>query len=155
VDGIALDTPIPWSSFGTRGQRTWTRDGTQLNTLTIIADLKPGMPVFGTERRRGVEGVRFAAGMSRVGTLELIVDGLKALGWENIETLSTAAATLAGRPALRAELSMSKPNGLRYRAMLLAESADDTLSFLLYNATEEYYYERDRAAVERLFASAR
>ncbi len=155
VDGIALNTPLTWTSFGSKGQRVWTRDGSTLNALTIVSDLKPGQPLFGTERRRGVEGVRFAAGLSRVATLELIVEGLKAAGWANVETIATQASTFGGKPALRAELSLARPSGLHYRALLLAESADDTLSMLLFVAPQEHYFERDRAAIEQLLASAR
>ncbi len=155
VDGIALDSPLTWTSFGSKGERVWTRDGSPLNTLRIIADLEPGRPLFGTERRVGVEGVRFAKGLSRVATLELLVEGLRAAGWDNVETVSTEPATLGGKPALRAELTLARPSGLRYRALLLAESADDTLSLLLFTAPEEHYFNRDRAAVEQIFASAR
>lgn len=154
VDGLQLDTPIEWTDLGTPRRRVWTRDGVLLNTLRIHTDIRPGEPVL--RRQSGVrreEGVRFRAGMDAIAIQDLILDALRAEGLADVAASGLRPARLMGRPALRAEIRFSTPEGLRYRGLLLAEGEDGTLSYLLWYAPETYYYGRDREAVEAIFAS--
>ncbi|GMU42261.1 MAG: hypothetical protein IT479_03395 [Xanthomonadales bacterium] len=154
VDGLRLSTPVAWSDLGRRGQRVWTRDGIALNALRIYTGIEPGEHVF-RQRLRGErdEGARFRAGLSDVEIVELIVEGLRSSGLQNVEARALAPATLAGQRGFRAELVFDSGAGLHYRGQLLGEGADGSLSFLLYTAPAEHYYERDREAVEAVFAS--
>jgi len=154
VDGLALSTPVAWSDLGHRGERLWTRDGIPLNALRIYADIKPGEHVF-RARVRGErdEGARFRTGLSEIEIAELIVEGLRGSGLQNVEARALAPAKLGGHAGFRAELSFDNSAGLHYRGLLLGEGADGSLSFLMYTAPAEHYFERDRAAVEAIFAS--
>jgi hypothetical protein len=154
VDGLALSTPLPWSDLGYRGQRLWTRDGASLNALRIYTDIEPGEHVF-RARLRGEqdEGARFRPGLSSIEIAELIVEGLRGSGLSNVAARDLRPATLNGRPGFRAELSFDSSAGLHYRGLLLAEGEDGSLSFLMYTAPAEHYFERDREAVESIFDS--
>ncbi len=154
VDGLALRTPQSWSDLGFRGQRLWTRDGASLNALRIYTDIQPGEHVF-RARLRGEqdEGARFRAGLSSIEIGELIVEGLRASGLSNVVARDLRPASLNGRSGFRAELGFDTSAGLHYRGLLLAEGNDGTLSFLLYTAPAEFYFERDRATVESIFDS--
>ncbi|MBK8067206.1 MAG: hypothetical protein IPK27_06160 [Rhodanobacteraceae bacterium] len=154
VDGLRLSTPVAWSDLGHRGERLWTRDGIPLNALRIYADIKPGEHVF-RARLRGErdEGARFRTGLSEIEIAELIVEGLRGSGLQNVEARALAPAKIGGDAGFRAELSFDNSAGLHYRGLLLGEGADGTLSFLMYTAPAEHYFERDRAAVESIFAS--
>jgi hypothetical protein len=154
VDGLQLDTPLAWSELGYRGQRLWTRDGASLNALRIYTDIEPGEHVFRAQLRgERDEGARFRAGLSSIEIAELIVEGLRGSGLANVEARDLRPATLNGRSAFRAELSFDSSAGLHYRGLLLAEGEDGSLSFLLFTAPAEHYFERDRATVEKIFAS--
>ena len=154
VDGLRLSTPIAWSDLGRGGQRLWTRDGMLLNALRIYTDIEPGEHVF-RARLRGKkdEGARFRAGLSEIEISELIVEGLRGSGLSNVEALNLRPSTLNSRHGFRAELRFDSASGLHYRGLLLAEGADGSLSFLMYTAPAEFYFERDRASVEAIFDS--
>lgn len=154
VDGLRLETPVAWSDLGRRGQRAWTRDGIALNALRIYTGIEPGEHVFRL-RLRGErdEGARFRAGLADVEIVELIVEGLRNSGLQNVEARALAPARLAGQRGFRAELVFDNTAGLRYRGLLLGEGADGSLSFLMYTAPDEHFFERERASVEAIFDS--
>lgn len=154
VDGLALSTPLSWSDLGYQGQRLWTRDGVSLNALRIYTDIEPGEHVF-RARLRGErdEGARFRVGLSDVEIAELIVEGLRTSSLVNVRATDLRPATLNGRSGFRAELAFDNNGGLHYRGLVLAEGEDGSLSFLMYTAPAEFYFERDRAAVEAIFSS--
>ena len=154
VDGLALATPVSWSDLGHQGERLWTRDGVSLNALRIYTDIEPGEHVF-RARLRGErdEGARFRSGLSDIEIAELIVEGLRGSSLVNVRAIDLRPASLNGRKGFRAELSFDNNSGLHYRGLILAEGEDGSLSFLMYTAPAEFYFERDRAVVESIFAS--
>lgn len=154
VDGLQLTTPIEWTTLGFAGERLWTRDGPSLNALRFYTDIQPGEQVFRQHLKgRKDEGARFRAGMSAIDIQDLIVEGLRESHLANVQASGLRPAKLQGRTGFRADLDFDSPAGLHYRAMLLGEGEDDSLSFVLYSAPAEYYFERDQAAVDAIFAS--
>lgn len=155
VGPIAVTSPIAWSQFGTQDQRDLTIDGFSLNRLLISVKLRPGQHVFrqSTAGQKRNEGVRYRADMNANEIQDLIVDGLTEAGFVDVRAEGLRPARLAGRAGLRFELAMASPSGLRYRGMVLAEGGTE-LEMLLFFAPEEYYFERDREAVEAIFRSS-
>jgi len=125
-----------------------------LNALRIYTDIEPGEHVF-RARLRGKkdEGARFKTGMSEIEISELIVEGLRGSGLSNVEALDLRPATLNGHAGFRADLGFDNASGLHYRGLLLAEGSDGSLSFLMFTAPAEFYFERDRPSVEAIFDS--
>jgi len=155
VAGLNLRTPVGWTAQSQNGRHLWTRDGVLLNALHIVVDLAPSQPVFGVGKTVAKnEGTRFRAGMGPIEIQELIVEAMAAAGMRNVKTIETQPARLQGRAGIRSELSLDSSTGLRYRAILLAEGEDNSLSLLLFVATAEFYFERDRALIEGIFESA-
>jgi len=155
VDGLHLSTPVSWSDLGHKGERLWTRDGVNLNALRIYTDVEPGEHVF-RARLRGEkdEGARFRKGLSNPEIAELIVEGLRGSGLANVSATSIAPAQLNGQAGFQAELSFDSRSGLHYRGLLLGEGEDGSLSFLLYTAPAEFYFERDATAIKAIMRSA-
>ena len=155
IDGLQLSTPLAWSDLGHKGERLWTRDGASLNALRIYTDIVPGEHVF-RARLRGEkdEGARFRSGLSNSEIAELIIEGLRGSGLVNVSASSVAPAQMNGQPGFQAELSFDSRSGLHYRGLVLAEGEDGSLSFLLYTAPSEFYFERDADAVGAIFGSA-
>ena len=83
----------------------------------------------------------------------MIVEGLRGSSLVNVRAIDLRPATLNGRKGFRAELSFDNNSGLHYRGLILAEGEDGSLSFLMYTAPAEFYFERERAVVESVFAS--
>ena len=155
IDGLRLTTPMSWSDLGHHGQRLWTRDGVNLNALRIYTDIEPGEHVF-RARLRGEknEGARFRSAQSDLEIAELVVEALRGSGLVNVIARQIEPATLNGRSGFRAELAFDSAAGLHYRGLRLAEGEDGSLSFLLYTAPTEFYFDRDRAEIESIFRSA-
>jgi hypothetical protein len=84
---------------------------------------------------------------------ELFADALQSLGLVNVAASGLRPAPFGSRPGFRFELRYDTPRGLSYRGLVLAEIAGGTLSFLVYDAPAEHYFERDLAGVETLLAS--
>ena len=100
------------------------------------------------------EGARYRAGLSAIEIVELIVEGLRGSALVNVSAENLRPATLHGKPGFRAELRFDSAAGLHYRGMLLGEGEDGSLSFLMYTAPAEYYFERDQAVIDSIFESA-
>lgn len=164
IKDLSLSTSLRWNQFGDSRMRLWTIDGAMLNDLRIFADIKAGEHVFlaakGRVERRG-EGLLFRADMSELEVQELLVDALKRYDAVNVSASGLRPAKLGNRAGFRFELSfesgsglsLGNRGGLKYKAMVLAETQGGTLSYLYFDAPAEFYFERDKAAVEQIFAN--
>jgi hypothetical protein len=163
VKDISIDSPIRWSQFGDARSRLWTIDGTLLNNFHLFADIKNGEHVFleakGRAERKG-EGLLFNAQMSELEVQELIVDAIRGSDAVNVSASNLRPAKFGARPGFRFDLNfesgsgtqMGNRGGLKYRAMVLAETQGGTLSYALFYAPAEFYFGRDQASVEQIFS---
>ena len=164
IKDLSLSTSQRWNQFGDSRMRLWTIDGGMLNDLRIFADIKPGEHLFlaakGRAERHG-EGLLFRADMSELEVQELFVDALKRYDAVNVSASGLRPAKLGTRAGFRFELSfesgsglsLGNRGGLQYKAMVLAETQGGTLSYLYFDAPAEFYFERDKAAVEQIFST--
>ena len=156
VDGLQLTTPVAWTAQGKSGQRLWTRDGPLLNALRIYTDIAPGEHVFRQRLRASTtEGARFRTGLGPIEIQELMIEAMGAGGMRNVRSTELRPATLNGRAGFRSQIECDATSGLHYRALLLAEGEDGSLSYLLYLAPAEYYFEQGLPSVEAIFASSK
>lgn len=156
IGEITLTSPVGWSQRGHGRERYWTIDGPALNSLAIFQNVREGEHLLLLPRgRRRDEGAIYRAAMSEAEVQELFADALQSLGLLNVSTAGLRPARFGSRPAFRFELAYDTPRGLRYRGLVLAEIDGGTLSYLVYDAPSEYYFERDLASVEALFESLR
>jgi hypothetical protein len=164
VKSLSFSSPIDWNQFGDARQRSLTLDGFYLNQVMIFADLKPGEHIFlerkGWSERRG-EGALLQKGMNAIEFQEMLVDLLKSRASE-ITASNMRPVKFGGKQGFRFDLSyltgangstIRGKSGLRYRGTVFGELQDDNLSYFLYAAPEEFYFERDVAVVEKIFAS--
>lgn len=158
VESLTLTSPIAWTQYGIGRSRAWTLDGPALNSLLLIDGIKDREHVFLHTRNRQMrkgEGALFRAGMTDIEAVELLADGLQTLGAENVRTVQVDPYDFAGMPGFAAQFEFQNAAGLHYRAMLVGETLADTLSYLLFYAPAEFYFERDRRSVESIFRSIR
>ena len=164
IKDLGVSPQIRWNQFGDARSRVWTLDGGLLNSLRMVADVKPGEHIFlatrGRAERRG-EGLLYKAQMSELEVQELFVDALRGYGGANVTASNLRPSKLGARKGFRFDLSFESGSGLsignrgglKYKAMVLAEIQGDTLSYLYFDAPAEFYFDRDKATVERIFAS--
>jgi hypothetical protein len=164
VKDLSLTSTIPWNQFGDSRMRLWTIDGGMLNSLRVFADIKGGEHIFlapkGRAERKG-EGLLFRSDMSELDVQELIVDALKSYDAVNVRASGLRPAKFGSRAGFRFDvefesgsgLSLGNRGGLQYKALVLAETQAGNLSYLYFDAPAEYYFDRDKAAVEQIFSS--
>ena len=159
VKDVSVTSPLRFSQFGASRERYWTLDGLMLNDFRIFTDIKPGENlVLNTKtyaERRG-EGSLYQKGMDALEVQELFVDALKNAGLAEVSSSDLKPAPFGQRSGFRFNLQFQTPGtsgGLIYHAMVLAEVESDTLSYLYFDAPAEYFFSRDKAAIEKLFAS--
>ena len=159
VKDVSVTSPLRFSQFGASRERYWTLDGLMLNDFRIFTDIKPGENLFLNTKsyaeRRG-EGSLYKKGMDALEVQELFVDTLKNAGLAEVSSSDLKPAPFGQRAGFRFNLQFQTPGthgGLIYHAMVLAEVESDTLSYLYFDAPAEYFFTRDQAAIEKLFAS--
>ncbi|HTD28808.1 MAG TPA: hypothetical protein VK660_05415 [Xanthomonadaceae bacterium] len=154
--GIVIDTPIAWSRFVFPRYEIWTIDGIPLNKLYIVPSVKSGEHVL-LERRVSAnqpDAPAFRAGMRAEEIRDIVLDALTESGAVNIQSAGLRPARFGAADGLRFEFQASTAAGLQYRGMVLAAARGDQLTFLLWMAPAEYYYDRDRTAVDSMLDHA-
>lgn len=155
--GIVIDTPIAWSRFEFPRYEIWTIDGIPLNRLYIVPSVKSGEHVF-LERRVNAnhpDAPAFRSGMRAEEIRDIVLDALTETGAVDMRSEGLRPARFGAIDGLRFEFSASTAAGLNYRGMVLAAAHGDELTFLLWMAPAEYYYDRDAASVGHILDSAR
>jgi hypothetical protein len=161
VRDLSVSTTKRLNQFGDSRSRLLTMDGFMLNDIRIFADIKAGEHVFllprGRVERRG-EGLIFRSEMTELEVQDLFVDAVKANGAVNVKAENLRPAKFGARKGFRFDLSFEAgsgisiggQSGLRYKGVVLAETQNQTLSFVYFDAPEEHYFKRDQAMVENM-----
>ena len=154
--GIVIDTPLAWSRFVFPRYEIWTIDGIPLNRLYIVPAVKTGEHVFLEHRanKDQADGPAFRAGMRAEEIRDIVLDALTETGAVNIKSEGLRPARFGAFDGLRFEFQASTTAGLQYRGMVLAAARGNQLSFVLWMAPAEYYYDRDAASVAHILDSA-
>lgn len=158
LKSFSLSSPIAWSQFSNGRERVWTLDGPMLNRVWIIDGVKPGEQVFLRPRpygRRKGEGALFHAGISDSEAIELIADGLREQGVDDLQVHDITPKPFGALPGFAFAFEFASRRGLRYRGLGAGEIAGDSLSYVLFFAPAEYYFERDVAAARQVLESIR
>jgi hypothetical protein len=157
VYDVAFDTNLDWSRERYSRMEVWTIDGMPLNEFVLVSRVKPDEHVFlgSHERRRRPDGPWFRAGMRPDEIRDVLLDGLRQDGWQNVTASNLRPARFGNVDGLRFDIQVTHGNGLVYRGMYAAAVHEGRLTHWFWLAPAEYYYGRDVAAVGAMFDSAR
>jgi hypothetical protein len=155
--GMQLDSALDWSRIKLPRQELWTIDGTALNSLSILAGIKPNEHVFmlAREKKSRPDGPWFRPGMRPDELRDVILDGLRGQGWSNVSAENLRPQRFGNADGLRFELAMTSPDGLLYAGTVAAVEKDGKLNLLLWKAPREHYHGRDADAVGRMLDGMR
>lgn len=157
VYDIQLDTSMDWSRA--KGQRVemWTIDGIPLNRFLVIARIKPNEHVYlsSKETKSRPDGTWFRPGMRPDEIRDVMVDALISGGWTRVSTSNLRPAKFGTVDGLRFEITMTSDSGLIYKGMVGAAEHQGKLTHFSWTAPAEYYYDRDRVAVDKMFSTIR
>jgi hypothetical protein len=158
IRSLEVQSPVEWTRFSAGRKTFWTMDGPALNQIQFYVDIKDREHIFletRNRRERKGEGVLFRAQMSEAEVVDLIGDALAEEGLASPKLEKLEPARFAGLKGFGFELSFATERGLKYRAIGIGEVQDQTLSFAVYFAPSEYFFERNRRDAEAVFASIR
>jgi hypothetical protein len=136
--------------------QSWTIDGHQLNSLYVIADLKPGEHIFRDRNtRRDQTGMRYRPDLENHELAEMVMDGLKQAGSLDTEVLDLQPKNCGAAPGFRSKFRYSNSTGLAYRGLLQGCRTGDLATLFIFLAPDEHYFDRDQAAIGKMLDSLR
>jgi hypothetical protein len=145
-------SPIEWARYRGYNFETWTVDGVALNRLLFVTNIRERHHVFGLGRatRWSPDGAFYRRDMNASELEEIIVDGLAELGAANVESSNLRPQSLGTLTGFRFDFRFQGVDGLIYQGTAIAVERRKFLNVVAYMAPAEYYYPRDREAVEAL-----
>jgi len=157
VFDLAFDTNLDWSRTRLSRAELWTIDGMPLNEFVVVSNVRPNEHVFlsSKERKRRPDGPWFREGMRPDEIRDVLLDGLRQDGWTHVSASHLRPQRFGDVDGLRFEMELTHANGLLYRGTYAAAVHGGKLTHWFWMAPAEYYYDRDLAAVNRMFDSAR
>jgi len=157
VFDVAFDTNLDWSRERYSRMEIWTIDGLPLNEFVLVSKVRPDEHVFlgSHDKKRRPDGPWFREGMRPDEIRDVLLDGLRQDGWNNVVASHLRPARFGDVDGLRFDLEVTHGNGLVYRGMVAAAVHEGRLTHWFWLAPAEHYYGRDLAAVNAMFDSAR
>ena len=147
-------SPIEWARYKSFNAELWTIDGTALNRILWLTNIRDKYHVFGSSRatKRRPDGPFYRTGMD-AGEIESVLrDGITGMGVANVKTTNLQPVTIGNLTAFRFDVSFDVGNGLHYLGNLTFFERRKKLNLIWYSAPAEYYHPRDSHAVDQLLA---
>jgi len=156
VFDLAFDTNLDWARTRWSRFELWTIDGTPLNEFVVVSKVKPNEHVFleARERKRRPDGPWYRPGMRPDEIRDVLLDAMRQDGWTQVSASHLRPARFGNVDGIRFDIELTHVNGLHYRGLFAAAEHGGRLTHWFWIAPSEYYYGRDAAAVDRMFASA-
>jgi len=157
VFDVAFDTDLDWSREVYSRMELWTIDGLPLNEFVLVSKVRPDEHVFlgAHDKKKHPDGPWFREGMRPDEIRDVLLDGLRQDGWQNVSASHLRPARFGDVEGLRFDLELTHGNGLVYRGLACAAVHEGRLTHWFWIAPAEHYYGRDVAAVNAMFESAR
>lgn len=157
VFDMLVDTTMDWARIKLPRMEFWTIDGLPLNEFVVVSGVKPNEHVFlaARERKRRPDGPWYRPGMRADEIRDVILDGLRQDGWTNVASSDLRPVRFGTTPGLRFEAQLTHAGGLHYKGTFGAVERNGRLTHFFWLAPTEHYYNRDLAAVTRMFDSVR
>ena len=153
---ISVQPQVMWAKPTGIGvsDAVWTIDGFGLNELHFLLGRKPGDTMFTVSSSRKQDFPQVKKSMLPNDTMELMVNSLTRLGNNQVRASGLSPAAF-GEPnaGFRFDLNYVNADGLEMRGMALGAQRNDTVDVLLFIAPGEFYFDKLRATVDRLFLS--
>lgn len=153
---IAVSPQVMWAKPTGSGisDAVWTIDGFGLNELHFMLGKKPGDRLFNIRGSGRDDFPAVKKGMLPNDAMDLVVNSLTRLGNAQVRSSNLAPAPF-GQPdaGFRFDLNYVNADGLEMRGVALGAQRNDTVDVLLFIAPNEYYFDKLRETVDRLFQS--
>jgi len=142
---------VPWTSYSTVSDVTWTIDGPSLQSLVFVDGVKDGGPLFaGTEKKNMP---KYRQGMTSIEIKDLFISTLGRYNYHQLKVRKLRPAMVDGVRGFRFEFSGTTKGGLNKEGFAVGAVKNDTLYLIYYWGTELHYYDKHRRDAERIVAS--
>jgi len=152
-----VTSPIEWARYRFYNGEIWTVDGTALNRILYLTNIRDKYHVFGDIKatKRRPDGAFYRKGMDASELEAVFRDGFTQLGLSNVKTTNLRPYPLGDTTAFRFDVTFDVGHGLSYNGHVTFFERKEKLNLVWYSAPIEYYYPRDHLAVEKLLADIR
>jgi hypothetical protein len=152
-----VTSPIEWARYRFPRGEIWTVDGTSLNRILYLTNIRDKYHLFSDYRatKRRPDGAFYRNGMDASELEAVFRDGFTGLGLANVKTTNLHPVQIDGMTAFRFDMSFDVGNGLRYLGNVTFFERKEKLNLLWFSAPAEYYFPRDEKAVEQILRDLR
>lgn len=150
-----VTAPNEWARYRFYEGELWTIDGSALNRLLYLANIRDKYHVFGAGRatKRRPDGAFYRTGMDAPEIEAVLRDAITELGVANVRTSNLRPLQIGETTAFRFDVAFDLGNGLHYLGNLTFFERKEKLNLIWFSAPAEYYHPRDAARVDQLLAS--
>lgn len=145
-----------WSVRPVKEGEIWTRDGTNLNELYFVTGLPAGMTLYKDTQKKERPLPKLPAKLDLSEIPEFYESSTRlVLGTSVFQMTSVEPAKMGGQDAVKFAFEYSvEGSPLKRRGMGLGTMVKGQLYLITYLAPATHFFERDRAEVEAIMASA-
>jgi hypothetical protein len=151
-DGIQVDPQMRWTKLSAQSGILWTVDGMGLNELRFFLEVKPDRPLMRVPGATAKELPQYKKDMLPDDILDLTVSTLSKGGYEQVRGSNLRPVSFGSGKGFRFDLDFVS-DSLTMKGVAIARQHADHLDLILFVAPTEYYFGRDTATVEKIFAS--
>ncbi|MCH8917819.1 MAG: hypothetical protein IIC52_07165 [Proteobacteria bacterium] len=156
--GLSVKPPRDWNRRTDGKHEVWTLDGPRLQYILFVKGIEDGGRIFSAKAsRRGASGKdtlpKFRKGMNLLEVGELFVASLARRGAQKIITAGFAPAEFGGKDGFRFTFTYRTTAGLNMRGIAAGALLGDKLFMVIYNGTEEFFFDRSKGDFEKILAS--
>lgn len=150
-----VTAPNEWARFRFYEGELWTIDGSALNRLLYLANIRDKHHVFGAGRatKRRPDGAFYRTGMDAPEIEAVLRDAITELGVANVRTSNLHPVAIGTTTAFRFDVAFDLDDGLHYLGHMTFFERKEKLNLIWFSAPAEFYYPRDAAHVDQLLAS--
>jgi hypothetical protein len=147
-------TPVEWARYKSYNAELWTIDGTALNRILWLVNIRDKYHVFGSARatKRRPDGAFYRKGMDASEIEAVLRDGIIGLGLINVKTTNLRPVKISNFTAFRFDVSFDAGDGLHYLGNMTFFERREKLNLIWFSAPAEYYHPRDAKNVDQLLA---
>lgn len=147
----SVEPVVPWTSYSTVSDVTWTIDGPGLQSLVFVDGVKDGAPLFAGRQVKNMPTYR--KGMTPIEIKDLFVSTLGRFNYHQVKVRKMRPTTVGGMRGFRFEFSGTTKGGLNKQGFAVGAVRNDMLYLVYYWGTELHYHDKHRRDAERIVAS--
>ena len=151
MERFSVEPTSAWNRRKAENTEQWTKDGMGLQTLHFFDEISDGDVLF--ELYGEEELPTFASNMRASDVVDLMVATMTARGVSAVEADNLRPFAFGDLDGFTFDLAMTGANGGRFKGKAYGAIDDGKLYLILYTGNAEYYFDKEKGAVEEIINS--